>query len=366
MAIGMAWSWTFTLVLGWYFVGTQMTRSSIKKALVRATRYLQIPYKDAGEVSFRMRRVDSIKDLSYELNAPLAQRNETALNEEDFWLWRKFVVAGDEERPGPLFNYARAHTWQRIAAIIIDAHDSERRVDDVPNDEQDILAECNLVNWHERLHHFSRHTTQENNDAGPGSPHSSKPTHPPGGAFICWFMAMSFHLLIILPAFWVAYLTPTKGLGCRSGGYLLYFSASSVSALLLDRSAWLSKRWFWHHLYVQSDSVSTLSTWWFKFIKFLAVATRLAGKGLAYANSVWIVLHCIFQAIGWYERCYCNCNYIAMGVEGFWTLLDAQQLQNDTNVGDYWKGFISMSIIVMIGASAAILVLSRQYKEKNH
>src|SRR5213078_4293230 len=94
------------------------------------------------------------------------------------------------------------------------------------------------------------------------------------------------------------------------------------------------------------------------FIKFLAVMTRFFGKGLAYANSVWIVLHCIFLSIGFYERCWCNCNYPVMGDK--W-ILDAQELQNDDqNIRGFWGGFIAVSIILMIVYSGYLLVKSRK------
>jgi hypothetical protein len=364
MAIGMGWSWTFSLVLGWYFVGTQMKRSSIRNALKRARRYLETPevVKENGLEVVKMTRIDSRRASHSELDAPFTQRNDT--DDYECLLWGRFAVAGDEENPGPIFNYARIHTWQRIAVILIDAHNTKRRHDyDDPHDVNDVLADCNLdhPDWEMKLHHWSRNVEKQG-DMTPGPPTSFKPTRPPGGAFPCFVIAVLFHFCTTLPAFATSYFTPTQGLGCRSAGYLLYFVLSFVSATTLACSSWLTKRWYWYYLETQNSPLHQEDSRFYDFVKFLAVATRISGKGVAYASSLWIILHCIFQSIGWYARCWCNCNVLILGpVTGYWVFLDATHLQNV--VAPYWKGFTAESVVVMFVTTGILYLSSRKYRK---
>ena len=172
--------------------------------------------------------------------------------------------------------------------MLIDAHNSQRRHDiDGPRDVCEILAECNLdaPNWETKRHPFSRHDKPKaENSTG------FKSTCPPDRVLFSFVIATTFHFLTNLPAFSVSYFTPTVGLGCRSGGYLLYFIGSFLSAFILVSSTWLSKRWYWHYLDLKSNVLQMSESRLFNFIKFLAVATRFTGKALAYGNSVWIIL----------------------------------------------------------------------------
>jgi hypothetical protein len=360
----MAWSWTLSLVLGWYLVGTQMKRGSIRNALIRARRYLEAPEVtiENGEKVVRMTRIDTRRSSHSELDAPFTQRMDSWIEDKQCLLWGKFAVAGDEENPGPLFNYARVHTWQRIACILVDAHNTRRRDDhDGPLDPQGILADCNLdaPDWEIKIHHFSRHNALREREATPGAHDTFAPTRPPDRVLYSFVLAVTFHFLTTLPAFAVSYFTPTQGMGCRSGGYALYISGSFISSFSLVFSAWLTKRWYWHYLDVRSHPTEDQNSRWWDFIKFLAIATRMTGRILAYSNSVWIMLHSIFQSIGWYERCWCSCNGPVMGVNGYWIFLGATQLENI--VGKYWDAFIGESLFVMFLTTGILYILPRYY-----
>ena len=114
----------------------------------KTVEYLEVPVTtEDSNGSARIRRVRSISPSITDSDAPLIQRGDTPLDNEHqpCRLWGKFVVA-DEENIGPLFNYARVHSWQRIASFIIDAHACYRRDDldcDIPAN-FDALALCDL------------------------------------------------------------------------------------------------------------------------------------------------------------------------------------------------------------------------------
>jgi hypothetical protein len=219
-----------------------------------------------------------------------------------------------------------------------------------------------------KLHPWSRETVTDR-EITPGPRQTFKqPTKPPGGALLCFIISVFFFILTLLPAFSVSYYTPTRGLGCRSGGYVVYFIAAFVSALLLAFSSLLTKHWYWHYLDTKAESKDTghpihhTPNQVYDLIKFSAVYTRILGKLIAYASSIWIILHCVFQSIGYYNRCWCNCDAPSMGTNGFWVFLDAQQLQSV--VAPYWRGYTAESIIVMAVTTGILYLLSMKYRKR--
>src|SRR5438477_3222214 len=227
----MVWSWTVSLVLGWYFVGTQTKRSSIREAFNDTKRYLKVPVITVqnGEEAVLFTRIGkairdhSVRDIDKQL--PLVQQSKKIRKQPEEKLWNRYSVAGDEENPGPLFNYARVHTWQRLAVIILDAHNNPRNQrNQEAHEESVILQRCDLgeagdSNWKLKLHPLSKHAVPQTGVRQPASP-VEVTTRAPGKVLSSFITATMFHFLTTLPAMLVSYFTPTVGLGCRSGGYL--------------------------------------------------------------------------------------------------------------------------------------------------
>lgn len=102
MSIGMAWSWTFPLVIGWFSVGTQMRRNSVSDTLNWAKKRLEIPYWIARTKNIHIHgeyQETSIKRTNTwpiaQPKAPLAQFEGTPEGQVDR-LWG-FRIAGDQE-----------------------------------------------------------------------------------------------------------------------------------------------------------------------------------------------------------------------------------------------------------------------------
>jgi hypothetical protein len=55
-------------------------------------------------------------------------------------------------------------------------------------------------------------------------------------------------------AFWLDFLTPSVGLGCRSGGLLIYWMMSYIVWIVLALAAWLSDRWSVHEASVRVET----------------------------------------------------------------------------------------------------------------
>jgi hypothetical protein len=142
----------------------------------------------------------------------------------------------------------------------------------------------------------------------------------------------------------IAYLSPTVGLGCRSGGYFIYGVAATISWALLTCSALLchsvnlqyqdiytGRQEFLHRKETTDPEDSRVSTQVslqeqatrlsvpINLLKhrrtmphatmaFLAVTTRIVGKLIASLNACWIVVSAILEYTGVYDSCYCGTN----------------------------------------------------------
>jgi len=98
-----------------------------------------------------------------------------------------------------------------------------------------------------------------------------------------------------------AWFTPTQGLGCRSGSYLVYAALSTVVWMLLLASSILT------HYY-------TITTYGLRAhaAKHFSIFFRLLGKFIAAFNAIWIVLVNMLQFGGFFDRCYCNSNVLSL------------------------------------------------------
>ncbi|KDQ58268.1 hypothetical protein JAAARDRAFT_155966 [Jaapia argillacea MUCL 33604] len=112
----------------------------------------------------------------------------------------------------------------------------------------------------------------------------------------------------------VVYLTPTVGLGCQSGAYLLYGLLSTVVFVLMFISSVLA-----HCAYPQSHRTYTAppNTTVSHLAASLSIGLRRLGKVIAAFNTVWVVLMCLFQLGGFFNRCYCNSCMLSLGHKAY-------------------------------------------------
>jgi hypothetical protein len=102
-----------------------------------------------------------------------------------------------------------------------------------------------------------------------------------------------------------SYRTPTVGLGCNSGGYLLYGVLATWSWMLL-LSAYL------FHLHASNASNASnnrVSAWWYTP---LAAMTCYTGKLTARISPLWIFYMSIFQFTNLYNTCSCYTSILSL------------------------------------------------------
>jgi hypothetical protein len=181
----------------------------------------------------------------------------------------------------------------------------------------------------------------------------------------------------------IAYLTPTVGLGCRSGGYLIYGVAATISWALLLCSSLLSHaaclryqdiymgRGHFIPRKVDKDPENTSEgrpmlpkdkfdqefdptnlsahrrTRSHSSLVSLTVITRITGKFIAGLSASWIVISAIFEYTGVYENCWCATDAAVLGSRA-WAVLFVTLQSFQTVARNYWVGGIIFSFGVCI------------------
>ncbi|KAK0654811.1 hypothetical protein B0T16DRAFT_395707 [Cercophora newfieldiana] len=203
-----------------------------------------------------------------------------------------------------------------------------------------------------------------------------------------------------IPAVIIAYLTDVKGLGCRSGSYLIYGVAGTVAFLLMFLSTLLSHGAM---LAIQGqnqgsgmhgdervivtpqggdganpddsvqESVSVkngdvIGRGAFRSagsstLAFLAVSTRLLGRAIAVANAFWIILSSLWELVGFYDSCWCEGTTLSTG-QNAWIVLFKRAVDLSERAEGPWAGGVTMSFVVAFLSWLGFVLLCRDSKER--
>jgi hypothetical protein len=130
----------------------------------------------------------------------------------------------------------------------------------------------------------------------------------------------------------MAYLTPTIGLGCRSGSYLLYGILGTVVWMCLLISQLLSHQVMlrYQEVHIHNPSMDFgdreqrqeqgLTGFGFALLRGSAVSLRYIGKAIAILNTGWLIASSLLEFIGGFDNCWCNGNVLGLGDKG-WVVL---------------------------------------------
>ncbi|KAJ6495233.1 hypothetical protein C8R45DRAFT_1094892 [Mycena sanguinolenta] len=366
-ASSSVWSWMFPVVFGYaalpfrsapgfmfrltfsYIrVGSQCKAGAIKQALVDNTiihrcRHAvpvnaQVMYQQGLRPDAELYRplpVRTLADLQSALPAPT---------------WLGIDVRGDERREGPIFNYARAFTWFAFADHVrtafrnsineINARDPLQAINQIPP-----VVPIPLVTARDAAHCCGYEIPQH---LGAFMSRTEIPAVAFQHIFFAAILALFLQWGTTGAAVFVAYWTPTIGLGCRSGSYLIYGIASTVSWLVLLLSQWIS-----HGLMRRLERGPRLWRLQRSIWGALAVITWVLGTAIAVANALWLITSSVMEEIGYFQTCWCQTDTFQYHTTG-WTPLfkGAADLRNEAS-GIWIKGF-SWSITVCL-VTAGIL-----------
>jgi len=307
LAISLSWSWALVIVLGWYFAGVSISSHPVSEAIEKA-------------------------NLLQDTESPLISRFIPPKEHEYIALSR--TIAGDVERAGPLYNYAKPFVWNYNIFHLVEALQGHFR--GLPSEDMETRPAHARV---DPSYRYYRPIEQKE--------HEWKPL-----VFQRMFwsvvIATVLNIATVGAAFWLDFLTPPVGIGCRSGGILIYWVISYIVWILMVVSAWISNHWSVcaaaqriekHRL---PDNLYPLG--------IIAVILRLVGKGLAILNTAWISTHCLFEFTSFYDRCFCSTN---RGTAP-WLWLDDAAIRGMNDVQERWFGLALLTGTVCFGYIAFI------------
>ncbi|KAJ7198831.1 hypothetical protein GGX14DRAFT_373797 [Mycena pura] len=111
----------------------------------------------------------------------------------------------------------------------------------------------------------------------------------------------------------VSYFTPTEGIGCRTGAYILYGIISTVVWVMLATSSILAH----YSRFTVTFNGRYLHTKSTRTAGIISIILRRTGKCLAALNSIWIVLACLLQFSSFLDRCFCNSSVFSLGKHAY-------------------------------------------------
>ncbi|RYP05049.1 hypothetical protein DL764_004068 [Monosporascus ibericus] len=294
-------------------------------------------------------------------------------------------VPGDEKQEGPTFNYARIFTWWNMANRLHQAFERtaanlELRLDVdekmVPEDLK--FKECNLKG--DSLH-LLRYCGLADTVNGQIMPQDLKEypewSELDSGFYQRIVTAIAVGLFVQWgttgAAIVISYLTEVRGLGCRSGGYMLYGSLGVLSFILLFASSIFSHAAMLRHEAMQRDRLlkeKERGASCFEYyppppppqspaaFRGLAVVTRMLGRVLVVANAGWLILSSLWELVGFYDNCWCDGTVLSKGWRG-WVILFKESSAMAAAARQPWAGGVFLSVFALAGSCSVFWLYCR-------
>jgi len=386
VAINSLWMWLIPITLGWVWVGTQNSTATIQDGFMRASTKATLSSQNGNEeetmVGFKDCSGDNLlgRPKADEESCPLIERNvgssgDSAVTDTDNdpptppklgedtvpvdqeitsvthcpivepLVFVKPALAGCAMESGPIFNFARP--WSHLGTCSQVIRCFRQMNENLDPEKKKPVSGTWSENWEENLAGTAEE--KENWIFPSSSPSSNKGTDANIG-MICFqatIMATILQWGTTGAAILMAYNTPVIGLGCESGGYLIYGLLATLVWALLVFSAYLSRR------YAADLSCPSLR----KNIRFpflpsiLIPATRIIGKALAWINAGWLLSISLLQFANRYNNCWCmSC----LGKSG-WVILWASNSQVAQVAWSSWVGGVILGVVTAIGAAVFFL-----------
>ncbi|KZV78004.1 hypothetical protein EXIGLDRAFT_718811, partial [Exidia glandulosa HHB12029] len=289
-AVGAVWLWLIPVVAGWLQAGFESHPSRVAREVdhINDTSAFVAPAQLQG---------DSDSD------APVLVRDQTVHHAivVDTRQYRDV----DSDCPAPIFAYARVfRSSEQIEHVALMC---ERVCENLS---KRIPVASGRREWASNSHSNLRGTVSE--VIRFCSPRAQ--SHWAPGVwkriFYASVTAIAMQWVTTGAGIYITYLTPTVGLGCRSGSFLAYGLAATLAWILLLLSSILNHA-----------SVSTYTPGAKRrpnhILDTICTLLSFAGKSIAAANAVWLVTLCIFQFSGFYSTCYCMSSAWSLGKDAY-------------------------------------------------
>ncbi|KAJ7449294.1 hypothetical protein FB451DRAFT_755375 [Mycena latifolia] len=299
-AVGSIFLWLLPIVVGWLQLSPKCDYDRVHQAMNRANDLAQVATPDGKPIP-----------ASY-LSAKRAISLQKAVGD----------IHRDEQCTAPIFNYARFLPW---TLAVEDVYYAFREASEKSDSHKPVDSDAKWTKGDRNAR------IQPENRRGSLAQVAAyiKPTVKPatyytkvrsrwGPGVISRFLVAAFLALFLSwgsvgAAILVAFYTPTKGLACRSGSYLIYGFLSTLVWMLLVTSSALAH----YSTFTVSFKGRYMHTKSTRVAGILAIILRRLGKILASINACWIVLACLFQFGRFFDRCWCNSSVFYLGKNAY-------------------------------------------------
>jgi len=312
--VGSLWLWLIPMIVGSLLVpdcSYDKAKAAINKAnkLAFVATRTSLPQINVPPISDTPRPTP---DVSYMRAVSMYDKGKT--------------FTKDATRAVPVFNYSRIWEWSSIVETIAQAFERsyENASNHVPVDSRKEWAP--QEDKHLRYHRDNRTRTVTQVQIYCGFPvRDEEPLQPaPPGIwkriFIASVAALGLQWGTTVSAAIVVVFTPTFGLGCRSGSYLLYGVVSTIIWLALLLSSYLANYAKVRHNGGVSPSSAFNSA---SLAKGLATFLRRLSVLVASLNAIFVILACVSQFSNLYSTCYCNSSVLGRGSQHAYNIIAA-------------------------------------------
>lgn len=317
--VGSLWLWLLPLVVGWLLFPVS-GRSKLVSALYRANEVACVASSDQDNDSAIMEaRKPDFKPIFAKC---ISDDRAISLLERSL----RQAVYRDEGKSAPIFNYARFWGWLDVVEEVVEAF--ERASDKVKKHKSVSGEPWVLADRWAEIYPANRAGFLAQVQAYCGD-HSLKLVERRRrwgeGAFTRITVASLFALGVqwgtTISSVLVVFYTPTTGLGCRSGAYIIYGALSTLIWAMLLVSSVLSHYCSIHsphddtsHPRPSMFSSTSIAAW-------ISVLFRRVAVVIASVNSIWIIVTCVFQFSNVFDTCYCNSSVIGRGKDKAYNII---------------------------------------------
>jgi hypothetical protein len=372
LSSGALWTWLVPVVLGWMAVGVQSRENTVRDAIQGEVR--------SGE-TVPMKALEAASGF---LDCP-PQTFEALLGD----------VQGDEKLQGPAYNYARIMTYPKLRDRVVSAFEGKisslnqqgiptidaisstaerqnlqvetvtRRQDSAQNSNSALDSNSVVSQGSSSGFHNPRHTNTVQLETAPAinrpSGHDPYMTWREITSSSDWMKNFLLSNIVAVILQWgvtgsaivISYFTEVRGLGCRSGSYLLYGVLATSAHIILLASVFFSHgaMLMYQDMHASNPALANLNTRprsaKHDMLCKAAVATRYLGKSIAIISAFWIILSSIFELIGFYESCWCTGTVLGLA-EKAWVVLFVSGDQMRDEAEPSWIGGLAMSLLTMM------------------
>ena len=333
-AVGSLWLWLVPIIVGWLWIPV-CSYSKLKTAIDKAN--------DLAFVAAR----DTLPQVNGSSNTEAPRRAHDVSHMQGVRVYKRGrVYTKDAARAAPVFNYSRIWGWSSAVEMIAQAFEhadrKARRHIPVDSTKEWIYPED------------KRPSNRRDNRTGTISQvqaYCGFPVHgdeepvqpvPPGmwkRIFIASVFALGLQWGTTISAVITVAFTPTSGIGCRSGTYILYGIISTMIWLALLLSSYLS-----HYANVRYDRGVVPGSWLnsANLAEGLATFLRRLSILVAGCNTLGIVLACVFQFSNFYSTCYCNSSVLGRGSKRAYYIIFTGQY-NYSQMEGAWIGGVVLA-----------------------